>query len=76
MAHQKVTVKLIGEDGNAFSIMGRVAKALRRSGQPIPDLYPLSRMDIVMLIDWLMAVYPRLRLVALYGNPDDSVIVH
>jgi hypothetical protein len=28
----KPTVKLVGEDGNAFSIMGRVKKALRRSG--------------------------------------------
>ena len=28
----KPTVKLIGEDGNAFSIMGRVKQALRRSG--------------------------------------------
>ena len=28
----KPTVKLIGHDGNAFSIMGRVKKALRRAG--------------------------------------------
>ena len=28
----KPTVKLIGEDGNAFSIMGHVEKALRRAG--------------------------------------------
>ncbi len=28
----KPTVKLIGEDGNAFAIMGRVKKALRRVG--------------------------------------------
>ena len=28
----KPTVILIGEDGNAFSIMGRVKKALRRAG--------------------------------------------
>ena len=28
----KPTVKLIGEDGNAFAIMGRVKQALRRSG--------------------------------------------
>ena len=27
-----VSVKLIGEDGNAFSIMGRVSKAMRRGG--------------------------------------------
>ena len=28
----KPTVKLIGRDGNAFSIMGRVKKALMRTG--------------------------------------------
>ena len=28
----KPAVKLIGQDGNAFSIMGRVKQALRRSG--------------------------------------------
>ncbi len=28
----KPTVKLVGEDGNAFSIMGRVKKALMRAG--------------------------------------------
>ena len=28
----KPTVKLVGEDGNAFSIMGSVKKALRRAG--------------------------------------------
>ena len=28
----KPTVKLIGHDGNAFSIMGRVKKALMRTG--------------------------------------------
>ena len=27
-----VTVKLVGEDGNAFAVMGRVCKALRRAG--------------------------------------------
>ena len=27
-----VTVRLVGKDGNAFSIMGTVAKALRKSG--------------------------------------------
>ena len=33
MAHEKVKVKLVGEDGNAYSILGRVSKELRRSGQ-------------------------------------------
>ena len=28
----KPEVKLVGKDGNAFSIMGRVIKALRRAG--------------------------------------------
>ena len=28
----KPTVKLVGEDGNAFSILGRVKEALRRAG--------------------------------------------
>lgn len=30
----KPTVRLVGEDGNAFAIMGRVERALRRAGNP------------------------------------------
>ncbi len=30
----KAVVKLVGEDGNAFAILGRVSKALRRAGMP------------------------------------------
>lgn len=30
--YPNITVKLVGEDGNAFSIMGRVTKAMRRAG--------------------------------------------
>jgi len=30
----KVKVPLVGEDGNAFSIIGRVSRALRRAGNP------------------------------------------
>jgi hypothetical protein len=30
--YQTVTVKLTGNDGNAFSIMGAVSKALRKAG--------------------------------------------
>ena len=30
----KPPCQLTGEDGNVFSIIGRVSKALRRSGQP------------------------------------------
>jgi len=30
--NEKPTVKLIGEDGNAFAIMGRVKTALKKAG--------------------------------------------
>ena len=30
--YPNVTVHLVGEDGNAFAILGRVSKALRRAG--------------------------------------------
>lgn len=30
--YENVTVNLVGEDGNAFAIMGRVSKALQRAG--------------------------------------------
>ena len=30
--YPKIKVKLVGKDGNAFAIMGRVTKALRSAG--------------------------------------------
>lgn len=30
--YPEITVRLVGEDGNAFSIMGRVSEALKRGG--------------------------------------------
>jgi hypothetical protein len=33
-----VTVELTGSDGNAFAIMGKVSKALRRAGIPQDEL--------------------------------------
>jgi len=30
--YNHVIVKLVGEDGNAFAVLGRVSKALRRGG--------------------------------------------
>ena len=30
----RVPVKLVGEDGNAFAILGRVSQALKRAGMP------------------------------------------
>jgi len=32
--HPEVTVQLCGTDGNAFAIIGAVAKAMRRAGLP------------------------------------------
>lgn len=32
-----VTVQLTGEDGNAFAILGRVKRALRKGGAATPD---------------------------------------
>ncbi len=32
MAKYDIDVKLVGEDGNAFNIMGKVSKALRNGG--------------------------------------------
>lgn len=32
MAKTDITVKLVGEDGNAFAIIGRVSQALKRGG--------------------------------------------
>lgn len=34
----QVTVRLSGEDGNAFSIIGRVANALRKGGASSEDV--------------------------------------
>ncbi len=34
MAKYNITVKLVGEDGNAFAILGRVRQALRDAGVP------------------------------------------
>ena len=33
-----VRVRLVGEDGNAFAILGRVARALRRAGVPPEEI--------------------------------------
>jgi hypothetical protein len=32
MPKTNITVKLVGEDGNAFAILGKVSKALRNNG--------------------------------------------
>lgn len=36
--YPEVNVSLVGEDGNAFAILGRVQSALRRAGVPKEEL--------------------------------------
>jgi hypothetical protein len=36
--YPEIKVKLVGEDGNAFSIMGRVVQAMRRAGVPNEEI--------------------------------------
>ena len=46
MPKTDVTVRLVGEDGNAFAIMGRVIAALRRAGHAdLIDEYQREAMD-------------------------------
>lgn len=46
MAQHKITVELTGQDGNAFNIIGRVAKALRRQVSPeASEEYVTAAMD-------------------------------
>ena len=39
----KPSVRLVGEDGNAFSIMGRVTRALRKAGYSSDDVSEYKR---------------------------------
>jgi hypothetical protein len=36
--HPDITVRLVGEDGNAFAILGRVTRAMRRSKLPKAEI--------------------------------------
>lgn len=38
MLHPEVKVQLTGEDGNAFFILGKVMKAMRRSKVPAEEI--------------------------------------
>ncbi len=40
---QKLTVKLVGQDGNAFAILGRCRAALRKAGRA--DEFPAFMAD-------------------------------
>jgi hypothetical protein len=36
--YPNIEVKLVGKDGNAFSIMGRVTREMRRGGVPMSEI--------------------------------------
>ena len=36
--YPEVTVRLVGEDGNAYAIMGAVSAALKRAGVPAEEI--------------------------------------
>lgn len=36
--HPEITVKLVGEDGNAFAILGRMQRAMRRARLPDAEI--------------------------------------
>lgn len=36
--YPKIKVKLVGEDGNAFAILGRVQREMRRGGVPKEEI--------------------------------------
>jgi len=40
---EKPAVRLVGEDGNAFAIMGRVTRALRKAGYASDDVSEYRR---------------------------------
>jgi hypothetical protein len=41
--YPQVTVHLIGEDGNAFAILGKVRAALKRAGVPKEEVKEFTR---------------------------------
>lgn len=38
MAKYDIEVELVGQDGNAFAILGQVQKAMRRAGVPADEI--------------------------------------
>jgi hypothetical protein len=36
--YPEVEVKLVGQDGNAFAILGAVSKSMRKGGVPKPEI--------------------------------------
>lgn len=42
MKYPEITVKLVGQDGNAFAVIGAVRKALRRAKVPNEEVEQFS----------------------------------
>lgn len=40
--HPEITVRLVGEDGNAFAIIGRCRRAMRRAGLDSDEIEAFS----------------------------------
>lgn len=53
--YPEVKVRMVGEDGNAFSIIGRVCKAVIRSGLPIEVFWRWKRVATSGDYDHLLA---------------------
>lgn len=54
--YPQVKVRLVGEDGNAFSILGRVSRALRKAGVPEAEVKAYSKEAMSGDYDNLLAV--------------------
>jgi len=54
--HPNVTVALVGQDGNAFSVMGLVARAMRKAGLPKSDIEAYQKEAMAGDYDHLLQV--------------------
>jgi len=43
MKHPEIEVQLTGEDGNAFAVLGKVRKALRRANVPQEEIEQFTK---------------------------------
>ena len=67
--HPEVWVSLVGEDGNAFAILGRVRQAMKRAGVPDEEVQRFVREATAGDHDELLATV--LRWVNVEGEIDD-----
>lgn len=56
MAKTDVSVRLVGEDGNAFAVLGRVREALRKAGVSREVIESYTREAMAGDYDHLLAV--------------------